>query len=50
MSAYFQHNDPNVFENPHEFNPERWLGEVTPAMKKNYIPFSKGSRQCLGMK
>ena len=50
MSAYFQHNDPNVFENPHEFNPERWLGEVTHAMKKNYIPFSKGSRQCLGMK
>ncbi|KAL2859546.1 cytochrome P450 [Aspergillus pseudodeflectus] len=49
MSAYFQHRDPNVFPRPMEFLPERWLGEVTPAMYKNYIPFSKGSRHCLGM-
>jgi hypothetical protein len=50
MSAYFQHRDPKVYPRPMEFLPERWLGEVTPAMYRNYIPFSKGSRHCLGMK
>ena len=50
MSAYYQHRDPNIFPQPDKFVPERWLKDVTPAMKKNYIPFSKGSRHCLGMK
>ncbi|KAL3471911.1 cytochrome P450 [Aspergillus californicus] len=49
MSAYFQHRDPATFPRPLEFLPERWLGTVTPAMYRNYIPFSKGSRHCLGM-
>lgn len=50
MSAYYCHRDPDVFQNPDEFLPERWLGEVTPEMKRNYVPFSKGSRRCLGTK
>lgn len=50
MSAYFQHRDPRIFPQPLEFLPERWLGNVTPEMKNSYIPFSKGSRHCLGMK
>lgn len=50
MSAYFQHRDPSVFPRPLEFLPERWLGNVTAEMKNSYIPFSKGSRHCLGMK
>lgn len=49
MSAYFQHRDPRIFPRPLEFIPERWLENVTPEMKNNYIPFSKGSRHCLGM-
>ncbi|KAL8936670.1 MAG: hypothetical protein Q9211_004074 [Gyalolechia sp. 1 TL-2023] len=49
MSAYFQHRDPRIFPNPMEFNPERWLQDVTPEMEKNLIPFSRGSRYCLGM-
>ncbi|KAL4933790.1 cytochrome P450 [Aspergillus undulatus] len=49
MSAYFQHRDEKTFPRPMEFLPERWLGEITPAMYRNYIPFSKGSRHCLGM-
>ena len=50
MSAYLQHSDPNIYPRPHEFIPERWLSNVTPAMNRNYVPFSKGSRNCLGIK
>ena len=50
MSAYLQHSDPDVFPSPDRFMPERWLaGSVTPAMIRNYVPFSRGSRNCLGM-
>ncbi|KAH7048410.1 cytochrome P450 family protein [Macrophomina phaseolina] len=49
MSAYMMHTDPNVYEKPFEFIPERWLGDVNPAMRRNYVPFAKGSRSCLGM-
>ncbi|KAL9609843.1 MAG: hypothetical protein Q9167_005410 [Letrouitia subvulpina] len=49
MSAYFMHRDPTIFPRPMEFLPERWLSNVTPAMERNYVPFSRGSRYCLGM-
>ncbi|KAI4162409.1 MAG: hypothetical protein LQ342_003975 [Letrouitia transgressa] len=48
MSSYFMHTDPLVYENPFEFNPERWLGGVDPVMNRNWVPFSRGSRNCLG--
>ncbi|GFF32208.1 trichodiene oxygenase [Aspergillus udagawae] len=48
MSAYYSHRDPSVFPRPDEFLPERWLADVTPEMSRNYVPFSKGSRRCLG--
>ena len=48
MSNYFMHTDPDVFPDPLEFRPERWLGKVTPAMLRNYVPFGRGSRNCLG--
>ncbi|KAI1697358.1 cytochrome p450 domain-containing protein [Ditylenchus destructor] len=41
--------DPNVFENPKEFRPERFLdaeGKFMP--KSELIPFSAGKRSCLG--
>ncbi|KAK3339734.1 putative cytochrome P450 [Lasiosphaeria hispida] len=49
MSAYMSHNDPAVYPEPAKFNPERWMGEYDPQMDRNFIPFSKGSRSCLGM-
>lgn len=51
MSAYYMHTDPEVYPEPFEFRPERWLGTcVDPRMHRNYVPFTKGSRGCLGVK
>lgn len=50
MSAYLMHNDGSVFKEPQKFVPERWLGDVDPLMARNLVPFSRGSRRCLGMK
>ncbi|KAI4152138.1 MAG: hypothetical protein L6R39_001889 [Caloplaca ligustica] len=41
--------DATVYEKPFEFNPDRWLGAVHPNMNRNFVPFSRGSRNCLGM-
>ncbi|PTB66041.1 cytochrome P450 [Trichoderma citrinoviride] len=49
MSAYLMHSDPQVYPNPGEFIPERWIHDVTPAMHRSYVPFCRGSRNCLGM-
>ncbi|KAI9747825.1 MAG: hypothetical protein M1815_003852 [Lichina confinis] len=49
VSAYFQHRDPRIFPRPLEFRPECWLEKLTPEMKYNYVPFSRGSHYCLGM-
>jgi len=48
MSAYFMHMDPDIFPEPQKFIPERWLGEYNPLMDRNFVPFAKGSRGCLG--
>jgi cytochrome P450 len=50
MSTYLMHTDPTAFPDPFEFKPERWMGKVTPAMLRNYVPFSRGSRNCLGQR
>ncbi|KAI3319149.1 cytochrome P450 family protein [Xylariaceae sp. AK1471] len=49
MSAYLQHTNPEIYPQPDKFIPERWLENVTPAMTKNWVPFAKGSRNCLGI-
>ncbi|KAI0400710.1 cytochrome P450 [Xylaria palmicola] len=49
MSAYLMHSDPLVYPSPAEFRPERWIGDVNPAMHRSYVPFCRGSRNCLGM-
>ncbi|KAE8336194.1 hypothetical protein BDV24DRAFT_142415 [Aspergillus arachidicola] len=51
QSIYFMHMDPTVFPNPDSFNPERWLEASSKGerLTKFLVPFSKGSRICLGM-
>ena len=52
MTAYFQHTDPDVFPDPFVFRPERWLDldeTTSKQMHRNLVPFSRGSRNCIGM-
>ncbi|KAL4901620.1 hypothetical protein BDW74DRAFT_170074 [Aspergillus multicolor] len=49
MSAYLMHSDASVYPSPSEFKPDRWLGRIDPAMNRNWVPFARGSRNCLGM-
>ncbi|KAI0835727.1 cytochrome P450 [Hypoxylon sp. FL0890] len=49
MSIYAMHTDASVFPDPMQFRPERWLGEYNPQMDRNFVPFTKGSRSCLGI-
>ncbi|KAL6229443.1 hypothetical protein BDW75DRAFT_245730 [Aspergillus navahoensis] len=52
MTSIFMHDSPAVFPEPREFRPERWLEtdvETVQAMNRHFVPFSKGSRMCLGM-
>lgn len=53
MSNAINHHDEDVFPESDRFRPERWL-DLEEAqrrrMKNSLTPFSKGSRQCLGMK
>jgi cytochrome P450 len=62
MTQMFVMQDPSIFPQPHEFIPERWLGPEQRCdryrdypfpepryAKKFLVPFSRGSRACLGM-
>uniref|UniRef100_A0A1Q3FLN2 Putative cytochrome p450 4d1 n=1 Tax=Culex tarsalis TaxID=7177 RepID=A0A1Q3FLN2_CULTA len=52
IMPFFMGRDPEYFESPQEFRPERFAVE-TSAEKTNpyrYIPFSAGPRNCIGQK
>ncbi|OJJ32920.1 hypothetical protein ASPWEDRAFT_61130 [Aspergillus wentii DTO 134E9] len=43
------HNNPNLWDNPHQFSPDRWdTEEVKNRHKAAYIPFAMGPRMCIG--
>lgn len=53
MTATLVHNDPSLFPDPHIFRPERWLnenGQRHHHLDKFLLSFSRGSRQCIGIK
>ncbi|KAH8807930.1 isotrichodermin C-15 hydroxylase [Xylogone sp. PMI_703] len=50
---YSIHHNPAYFSQPHEYKPERWLegpklGKEQSTAPEGYIPFSLGTRSCLG--
>ncbi|KAL8949990.1 MAG: hypothetical protein Q9222_003933, partial [Ikaeria aurantiellina] len=49
MTSILTHNNPTLFPSPQRFDPDRWLHDDSPRLKKYLVPFSKGSRQCLGI-
>lgn len=50
MTAPLTHHDPRIFADPDSFLPDRWLDPVAAAeLNRFFVPFSKGSRSCLGM-
>ncbi|CAI7622662.1 unnamed protein product [Penicillium bialowiezense] len=43
------HNNPDLWDNPHKFTPDRWdTEEVKNRHKAAYIPFAMGPRMCIG--
>ncbi|EXJ73188.1 uncharacterized protein A1O5_02948 [Cladophialophora psammophila CBS 110553] len=54
MTAMLVHFDESVFPQPLSFAPDRWLHHAdadspAPALDKYLVPFSRGTRQCIGM-
>ena len=49
MSPWVMHRDPQHYDEPERFNPDRWLDERTlGAPKFTYFPFGGGPRSCIG--
>lgn len=49
MSQYVTHRDPEFFENPDSFNPDRWSEGFEKSLPRGaYFPFGSGVRKCLG--
>ncbi|KAL6364456.1 hypothetical protein LRP88_01857 [Fusarium phalaenopsidis] len=49
ISPWILHRNPEVFKNPLEFNPERWLGPDATELNRWFWAFSSGGRMCIGM-
>ena len=54
MTSWTMHRTPSVFPNPDEFDPTRWIAKTPAEMaavrarEKYLVPFSRGSRTCIG--
>ncbi len=49
IPIWFVHRDPDNFENPNDYKPERFL-DGTKIKAGTYIPFAVGPRNCLGQR
>jgi cytochrome P450 len=49
MTSLLQHRDPSKFPDPLIFSPERWLNPGSERLERYLVPFSKGTRQCMGI-
>jgi cytochrome P450 len=49
MSQWVMHRDPRYYDQPEQFNPDRWLdGHAKGSSKFIYFPFGGGPRTCIG--
>ena len=49
VSFYELHRNQKYWDNPEEFNPERFLGEQKKESYKYFYPFGAGPRMCIGL-
>ncbi|MGV3697086.1 cytochrome P450 [Flavobacterium sp.] len=49
VSFFELHRNPKYWENPTEFNPERFLGDRKKESFKYFYPFGAGPRMCIGL-
>ncbi|KAL4734454.1 cytochrome P450 [Aspergillus similis] len=51
MISHFVHMDPNIFDHPQAFNPERWIlaAEKNHNLSRFLVTFGRGNRNCIGM-
>jgi cytochrome P450 len=50
ISPYAMHRHPGFWQEPEQFNPERFRSELAASrLPYTYIPFSGGQRQCIGL-
>ncbi|THA24074.1 cytochrome P450 [Streptomyces sp. RKND-216] len=49
FSLYSLHRDERLYDDPHTFDPDRWLPERREGRpREGYIPFGAGNRKCIG--
>ncbi|MEO5777093.1 MAG: cytochrome P450 [Flavobacterium sp.] len=49
VSFYELHRNPKYWDNPEEFNPNRFLGDQKKESYKYFYPFGAGPRMCIGL-
>lgn len=49
MAPYTLHCNPDIFEDPLTFDPDRWLGPRAAEMNRWFWAFSSGGRMCVGL-
>ena len=50
MTTLLMHLDETVYSEAHKFEPERWMDiETRKRADRTYAPFSRGTRNCIGM-
>lgn len=51
MTSVFMHHNEKIFPDSYSFVPERWMDlEKRKKLETYMVAFTKGSRQCIGMK
>ncbi|CAN9285260.1 unnamed protein product [Alternaria alternata] len=47
-APYLLNRHPSIWDNPNDFNPDRWLRKNSRDLDKYLATFNRGARQCLG--
>lgn len=51
VPIYGIHHDPEIYENPEEFNPDRFSSEAASQRPTcSFLPFGEGPRNCIAMR